>query len=396
MKKPLGIYIHVPFCKSKCAYCDFYSFAPCGDIIDRYVAALCEHIKRLSEKAVEYSVDSIFIGGGTPTVLGGENIAVIGKALSSCFDIADGAEFTVEANPGTVKLDDFAAMREAEVNRVSFGLQSVHENELRALSRIHTFDDFLKAYGDARAAGIDNINIDLMFAIPGLGVRTWRRTVKAALKLNPTHISFYSLEIAEGTEFYRRLKNFEMKETLPIIDRFMYHNAIDIMEKKGFVHYEISNMALPGKECLHNLKYWNFEEYLGLGASSHGFVRGVRYSNVSDIKEYIKALRGQDFSSDNTLGASKAYGAYCVDTYHINTFEDNVSEFVFTALRTQKGVVFEEFKRKIKNDFWDVFGSERMEFEKYVKEGYAISDSHHIALTREGMDISNRIMAIFV
>jgi len=393
-----GIYIHIPFCLRKCYYCDFFSEAIDDEALRReYTTALLQEIAFYGKKyGKEFKADSIFFGGGTPSLMEAELIERIISALKKNFDIAEDSEISMECNPATMSKEKLKGYRKAGVNRLSIGAQSFKDEILEGIGRLHNSQDIKETVKTARRAGFKNINIDLMFAIPGLGVRTWRRTVKAALKLNPTHISFYSLEIAEGTEFYRRLKNFEMKETLPIIDRFMYHNAIDIMEKKGFVHYEISNMALPGKECLHNLKYWNFEEYLGLGASSHGFVRGVRYSNVSDIKEYIKALRGQDFSSDNTLGASKAYGAYCVDTYHINTFEDNVSEFVFTALRTQKGVVFEEFKRKIKNDFWDVFGSERMEFEKYVKEGYAISDSHHIALTREGMDISNRIMAIFV
>ena len=203
MKKPLGIYIHIPFCKSKCAYCDFYSFAPCGDMTDRYVAALCEHIKMLSEKSEGYLVDSIFIGGGTPTVLGGDSLAKISRVLHESFSVSEDAEFTVESNPGAVTFSDLSAMREAGVNRIIFGLQSVHSNELSTLSRIHTFDDFLKAYGDARAAGINNINVDLMYGIPEQTVASFESTLRTVAELLPEHISLYGLKIEEGTPFDR-------------------------------------------------------------------------------------------------------------------------------------------------------------------------------------------------
>jgi len=373
MKKPLGIYIHVPFCKSKCAYCDFYSFAPCGDIIDRYVAALCEHIKRLSEKAVEYSVDSIFIGGGTPTVLGGENIAVIGKALSSCFDIADGAEFTVEANPGTVKLDDFAAMREAEVNRVSFGLQSVHENELRALSRIHTFDDFLKAYGDARAAGIDNINIDLMYGIPEQSSESFAKTLHTVTQIMPEHISLYGLKIEDDTPFGR------MRDSLVLPDEDeeygMYSFAIDFLREHGYSHYEISNYSRDGKRSRHNLKYWNAEEYIGIGAAAYSYFGKKRYSYFSDAEKYISAVIGGDEPIDESESISD---------------KEAIAEYVMLRLRLSDGIDLRYFEEK----FGERFDLSRVQ--KYMDAGKIVVSDGRLAFTDEGMYVSNAILSDIV
>ena len=393
-----GIYIHIPFCIRKCYYCDFFS-KPIDDreVRKEYTKALLQEISFYGKKyGKDLKADSIFFGGGTPSLMEDELIDKIIKALKGAFDIADDCEITMECNPATADYERLVGYKNAGVNRISVGAQSFRDELLENLGRVHKVEDTRTTIRLARKAGIKNVSVDLMFAIPGLGPINWRKTIKAAVGTKATHISFYSLEIAEDTEFGRRHKEGRLKETSIFIDRKMYHDAIKILKQKEFNHYEISNMARPGFECRHNLKYWTFEDYLGLGASAHGFIKGVRYSNISDIDGYINQLHNQDFSSDRLLGKEGVYGAACVDSFYVNTYEDNVSEYVFTALRTSAGVNFKDFKEKMKNDFWDVFGAQRNEFESYVKEGYAISDDEHIALTPYGMDISNSIMALFV
>ena len=373
MKKPLGIYIHVPFCKSKCAYCDFYSFSPCGDIIDRYVDALCEHIKVLSERARGYTVDSIFIGGGTPTVLGGEKLSKISCALRKYFSLSDTAEFTVEANPGTVTLSDLSAMREAGVNRVSFGLQSVHENELRALSRIHTFDDFVRAYGDARAAGIDNINVDLMYGIPEQTSESFAKTLHTVMQSMPEHISLYGLKIEDGTPFGH------MRDSLVLPDEDeeygMYSFAIDFLREHGYSHYEISNYARDGKRSRHNLKYWSAEEYIGIGAAAYSYFGGKRYSCFSDAEKYISAVIG---------------GGEAIDECEIISDKEAIAEYVMLRLRLSDGIDLDEFRRRFGFDF------DLSRVKRYVDAGKMVISDGRLAFTDEGMYVSNMILSDIV
>ena len=257
-------------------------------------------------------------------------------------------------------------------------------------------EDFVENFHLARQCGFDNINIDLMFAIPGQTMDIWLDTLRKAVVLSPEHLSFYSLEIAPGTVFGRMAEEGTLRETPVSADRRMYKRAVEETGKAGYVHYEISNAALPGKECRHNLKYWNFESYMGLGASAHSFIGGVRYANVNDTEGYINAMNREDLSAERRLGTSEVFGAGCVSDYHINTFRDNAAEIAFTALRTRRGLVFSDFYRKTRREFWEIFDKERPAFEEFVRGGYAVSDSYHIALTLKGIDISNKIMALFV
>lgn len=393
-----GIYIHIPFCIRKCHYCDFFSKA-IDDPEKRklYTLGLLQEIAFYGGKyGKEFKADTIFFGGGTPSLMEPELIDKIIKALKKNFTINENSEISMECNPATLTKEKLAGYKTAGVNRLSIGVQSMDDEVLEEMGRLHKTNDVIKTVKMCRKAGFDNISLDLMFSVPKLGVRKWRSTVKRAAGLKPDHISFYSLEIAENTEFWRRLRAGEIEEQLMSIDRVMYHMVIDILKKRGFHQYEISNAALPGKECLHNKKYWSMEEYMGLGAGAHAYIGGVRYSNICDIDEYITMMKNQDLTTDSKLGNSKVYGADCVDNYHINTVEDNISEFVFTALRTNRGVVFEDFQKRFGKSFWNIFSNEKEEFESYVRGGFAISDEHHIALTESGMDISNRIMVLFV
>ena len=393
-----GIYIHIPFCIRKCHYCDFFSIA-CDDPEMRksYAMAILQEISYYGKcYGKDFVADSVFFGGGTPSLMEPELINNIISALKKNFTITEDVEITMECNPATLTPEKLAGYKDAGVNRLSIGVQSLNDEVLEELGRLHTSEDVVKTFKMARKAKFDNISLDLMFSVPKQGIRDWRSVVKRTAGLKPEHMSIYSLEIAENTEFGRRLKNHEMEEQIFSVDRTMYRIALEALRKRGLYRYEISNVARPGKECRHNLKYWSLEDYMALGAGSHGYIKGVRYSNVSNIENYISMMKNQDLFNLNKLGESEAYGADCVDYYHINSFMDNVSEYTFTALRTRGGVDFKRFEELFNRSFWDVYSNEREEFDSYVRSGFAVSDDEHIALTLDGIDISNRIMAIFV
>ncbi len=474
-----GIYIHIPFCLKKCYYCDFYS-VPIGetdrskkcdddnsvqydavgcvgcnscaaenkeDLRARYTRALLAEIKFYAKKYGKASfrasgescaaavsaaagaetetktfvVDSIFFGGGTPSLMSPQQIADIVEALRQSFEVAPDSEISMECNPKTLNAENLAGFKAAGVNRLSIGVQSFDDEILEGLGRVHRAGDAVETVKLAREAGFENINIDLMFAVPKQNMDKWLTTVETALSLKPEHISFYSLEIAEGTPFDRMVEAGEIKETPVELDREMYANAMARLAEAGYEHYEISNAALPGKECRHNQKYWHFEDYLGLGPSAHSFVRGIRFANAGNIDTYMSAFEGEELdkmfeAADSKMSFEDAdskkslkkndrmseAGKFdigfpqCVENCHVNSFEDNVSEYVFTALRTKRGVEFDKFEKVAGSEFWTVFRNEKLEFDEYVKDGYAISDEEHIALTKKGIDISNKIMAIFV
>lgn len=393
-----GIYIHIPFCIRKCFYCDFFSLP--GDnykLRREYTRALIYEIAFYGKRyGKNLKADTVFFGGGTPSLMEPGLISKITEALKKNFDIASDAEITMECNPATLTPEKLDGYRRAGINRLSIGAQSFNDDVLQNLGRIHKAEDIEKTFDLARQSGFCNINMDLMFAVPGLTLKEWRKTIKHALRLKPEHISFYSLEISEDTVFGHMVSEGRMKETPVETDRSMYHEAAEAFKKAGFNHYEISNAAMPGRECRHNLKYWSFSDYLGLGASAHSFINRVRFSNVSDVDQYINAMDKQDMARGTRLGASDLTGAGCIDYFHVNSAMDSIAEYTFTALRTKKGVDFCDFEKRFKIYFWDVFGKERSKFEDYVKDGYALSDSRHIAITCKGIDISNRIMALFV
>lgn len=393
-----GIYIHIPFCIRKCLYCDFYSIPKDDRTLRR------EYAETLMKEAAFYGVrygkdlvvDSIFFGGGTPSLMEPQYIAGIITTLKKNFKVSENCEITMECNPATMSAEKAAGYRKAGVNRLSIGAQSFDNSVLAGLGRLHDAADITETFITARREKFDNISLDLMFAVPGLTVGSWKDTVKEAICMEPDHISFYSLEIAEDTEFYRMMKNGIIAETSQEEDRQMYAECLELISSAGYRHYEISNGAKAGKECRHNLKYWSFDDYIGLGASAHSFMGGVRFSNIASVKHYMQAIEKQDIAKGRHIGHTPVEAAGSVDNYHINSRQDNYSEYVFTALRTDQGVIFEDFTRKTKGEFWDVFSQVKYEFDKYVNDGYAISDPHHIGLTVKGIDISNKIMALFV
>lgn len=404
--KNLGTYIHIPFCLRKCPYCDFYSVAEAqigsaeiDDLKGRFVKALCGEIEAAGRKygkgapeEEQRQADTVYFGGGTPSLLEPDELDAILNAVRENFDLTDEAEISMECNPATASREKLAAFRTLGINRLSIGAQSFDDGVLKILGRLHNSDDTIRTVEEARKAGFENISLDLMFAIPGQTEEIWEETVKKTLALRPQHISLYSLEFMEGTAFADRLERGEMRETEAGEDRTMYEKALDQFECRGFVQYEISNAAL-GREhiCRHNMKYWGLEEYLGFGPSAHSYMigengRGVRFNNVSSIEKYLKAWE------DDTADQQSA-----VESFSENSLADDVCEYIFTGLRKTDGIDLKDFRERFGKDIWEFYEADvRKEFEEYAEGGFAAEKDDNIRLTVKGMNVSNRIMALFV
>ncbi len=302
MKQNLSLYLHIPFCVRKCFYCDFLSGPQSADVQEQYVEALCREIQETSPEYREFQVVSVFIGGGTPSVLQPEQTIRIMETLKNCFALTDACEISMEMNPGTVTPEKLKAYRACGINRISIGLQSANAEELKALGRIHTYEDFLKAYEMAVEAGFANINVDLMSAIPEQTLDSYQETLRKVLMLQPqpTHVSAYSLIVEEGTPFYEQELHLPDEDT----ERRMYEITDDILKKAGYHRYEISNYAKEGKECFHNKVYWQRGNYLGLGIGSASLIQNVRFRNVTDISSYVNLMLNKNEIED----ASKEYG----------------------------------------------------------------------------------------
>lgn len=369
-----GIYVHIPYCVRKCNYCDFISFED-RESSDEYINSLINEIKNRSNGK---TVDTIFIGGGTPSCLEADNIGSILEAISDGFDVADGSEITIEANPGTFTMDKLKKYRESGINRISIGVQSFNDDALRILGRIHDKNQAENAFHMARDAGFTNINFDLMFAFMGLFMETWQETLEHAVTLSPEHISFYSLQLEENTKFYDMFLRGEFEQTDEILDRKMYHFAVDYLKSEGYGHYEVSNAAKPGKESRHNLKYWSMTDYMGFGIGASSFENGIRIVNTDSLSEYIE---GNGNKGRNI---------------HVNTEFDNASEFVFTGLRKTEGIKFKDFKEYTGKNFFDIFPDAENKILKWEKEGLVIFSGDGIRFTLNGFDVQNSILMEFV
>lgn len=377
MMRDLGIYIHIPFCVSKCAYCDFFSAPATDDVKEKYAAALVRQVKENKMVSPEdYRVVSVFVGGGTPSVLSGNLMQKILTAVHERYNLTDDCEITVECNPGTVNTDKLLIYRELGVNRLSFGLQSVNDDELASLGRIHTFGDFLNSYEMARKAGFDNINVDLISAIPGQTVSDWKKTLETVVKLGTEHISAYSLILEEGTPLYER---YQRGENLRLPDedeeRAIYCLTGEYLGEKGFHRYEISNYAKDGYECRHNKLYWRRVPYIGFGAGASSFINNVRYDGIRDVKAY----------TDNPVNA---FG-----TPEIVSTADAMAEFMYLGLRLTEGVKRDDFTTQFGESIDSVYGDV---IKKYVAGGYMTDDGRNIRLTPGGIDVSNYIFSDFM
>lgn len=359
----LGVYVHIPFCKSKCRYCDFNSSDGYWNSEDYYTDAVISEINHCDCAG---SADTVFFGGGTPTAIKTDNLLKIIDAVNSKFS-PENAEFTVECNPATADYADFVRLKTAGVNRLSIGLQSANDDELRFLGRIHTFDMFLKTYNDAVKAGFSNINIDLMFSLHNQTVEKWNNTLRTVTDLKPQHISCYSLIIEEGTPFYNMNLNLPDEET----DRKMYYDAIEYLSAKGYKQYEISNFAHEDFECRHNIKYWKRDNYLGFGCGASGLYNNVRIKNTENIYDYIKNNRPQrTFITRN----------------------EAKSEHIFLGLRMIDGFNIDEFNSLYNADFLSEY---KDVINKYKKFGL-LETGENCKLTKEGLSVSNSVMCEFV
>ena len=400
-KKKLEIYVHIPFCAKKCAYCDFLSFPGNMRMRREYTDKLLEEIRIQSSFVREYQVDTIFLGGGTPSVLDVTDITAIMGALKEHYDIAPDAEITIEVNPGTVKMEGLVAYREAGINRVSMGLQSADDTELRYLGRIHTYDEFLKSFQRVRMAGFTNVNVDLISAIPGQTPESWRNTLKKTAMLKPEHISAYSLIVEEGTPFYDRygghveMESYEMSQeerrrlmALPDLpdedtEREMYYMTRNCLAEQGYERYEISNYARPGFECRHNVGYWTGTGYLGLGLGASSYLEGCRFHNTSDFQSYVSA----HFDDEEEVCQ-----ALRQDMEQLSV-KSKMEEFMFLGLRLTRGVSVEGFITRFGQSIRNVYGGV---IDKLEREGLLEHKNGYYHLTERGLDLSNYAMSLFL
>lgn len=378
MKNTIGLYIHIPFCRQKCLYCDFPSWAGKEGQMQGYVDALTKEIQNRGKEYPDKKVVSVFFGGGTPTTLEIPMLEQLMQAVFASWDIAEDAEITTEANPGTLDKEMANALKKMGFNRLSMGVQAWQNRLLKELGRIHTIEVFQENYQAVRKAGFENVNTDLMFALPNQSMADWQETVKNIAALEPEHISAYSLILEEGTPFFDRYEKGELKPAEEDLDREMYQWAVEYLAEKGYEQYEISNFAKKGRQSRHNRIYWQTEEYLGMGLGSHSYMEGERFHNIYDLQEYIEA------NGDVSL---------LKEDIEIITEEDALAEFMFLGLRLTEGVSFDRFRERFGKGMKNIYGSQ---IEALVKEGLLEEDAVGVRLTRRGVDVSNVVFEKFL
>lgn len=451
-KKDLRLYVHVPFCVKKCNYCDFLSDRANDLQINSYFDALYKEIRSYKGRADDYRITSVFIGGGTPSYVPSEKIVRTLKELKNVFDFDDKPEITIEVNPGTVDMDYQKAdtvsshivnsnklldYKEAGINRISFGLQSTHDHELKLLGRIHTYSQFEENYKMARALGFNNINVDLMSALPGQDITSWEENLYRIVALRPEHISAYSLIIEEGTPFYKLYgPEGTKRHDLPSeeLDREIYARTKEILASFGYERYEISNYALKGYECKHNIGYWERDNYLGLGLGSASLIENIRFSNTDNLQEYIKLIKSKeineskdinyfigsigykgnnDFKEINNirdennnkniidfkeihktpeLSILDDFFGIRRDVIHLSV-KEQMEEFMFLGLRKTGGISRQAFYKIFNVSIDDIYGKI---LDKLTKQGLISTDNDMIKLTDFGLDVSNTVFAEFL
>ena len=373
-KKELSLYIHIPFCKQKCFYCDFPSYASIDYLRKDYVKALC---KEIEEKAINYKIKSIFIGGGTPSYIETKEIDKLLKTISK-LDLEEGMEFTMECNPGALEEEKLKTMIEGGVNRISMGLQAVQNSLLKDIGRIHTFKEFTENFNLARKVGFKNINVDLMFGLPNQSFDEWKESLETIASLNPEHISAYSLIVEEGTAFYKLWEKNKLILPSEEDERRMYSETKEILKAKGYHQYEISNYSKEGYECYHNKVYWKSMNYLGLGSASTSFIDGKRIKNIENVKAYIDGIM-----DDKSIVLEE----------NENSKEDNIEEFIFMGLRMIEGISKEEFKKRFGLDVYEIYSKE---IKKNIENGLLLDVDDRLRLSEKGIEFSNLVMSDFI
>ena len=382
-KRELELYLHIPFCVRKCNYCDFFSASGTEEEQETYVQAMVREILGYQGKFEEYEVQTIFLGGGTPSLLTPKQTEQIFSALHDTFSISENAEITMEMNPGTVDVEKLRSMKYAGVNRLSIGLQSAQNEELRILGRIHTYEEFLETWKLTEKTGFENRNIDLMSALPGQTMNSWEDTLMKVLSLDPEHISAYSLILEEGTAFhdwYEKGRFDAGAWKLPSEEEeyTMGERTIQLLSDAGMYRYEISNYAKTGRECLHNLGYWDRVEYLGIGAGASSLIKEKRFNHIRDRKMYIERLQN---------------GEPIITDQEILSVESQMEEFMYLGLRKVKGVSKADFQKYFQRSIDEIYGAV---LEKLKKEQLLEEEKDRIWLTHRGMDVSNYVLAEFL
>ena len=381
--KELEVYIHIPFCAKKCNYCDFLSFPKSSELQESYIRRLCGEIKASANLFAERPVSSVFIGGGTPSLLDPYLITELMETLRSAIRVLPDAEITIECNPGSTLRHKFAKYREAGINRLSIGLQSANNEELKTLGRIHSFEEFLKCYQGARMEGFDNINVDLISCFPTQTPESWKKTLKTVLMLKPEHVSVYNLQLEEGTPFCESVNAGTMalppEEIMTEIDSITSR----LMAQSKYSRYEISNYAKPGKESRHNLGYWTGRDYIGFGLGASSLINGVRFKNGTSFEKYLGSI-SRELDWDN----------YLLEKQNVEklTEQEKMREFMILGLRLSKGVGSIEFYRRFGRQLADVYGDI---LDKYEKLGLLEKDGYDIRLTERGFEVANTVMCEF-
>lgn len=376
MKPRLGIYIHIPFCASKCSYCDFYSLAGCDNLMPEYHKALIEHLEESAPAIKNYEVDSVYFGGGTPSYYGAEHLIQIFDVLKLNGNVRMDAEVTVECNPDSVTLEDLKLLRQEGVNRLSLGVQATDNDLLKLIGRRHNFQQVLKAVSDARRAGFDNLSLDLMYGLPSQTKSDWAETLATVLELHPEHLSCYGLKLEEGTPMYESYRN---SPILPDEDEQadMYSYCAEMLERYGYRQYEISNFCAPGFESRHNLKYWNLDDYMGFGPGAHSCVGNLRYSFVRDLKKYI-------------YGVSRKISI--VDEYQKVDPLERAVEYIMLGMRTSRGISERDYRMRCQCDWRPISKVLRA----FAEKGWAEQTEGRWHFTVPGFLISNTLIGIML
>ena len=386
--KNIGIYIHIPFCKSKCYYCDFISYCTEEKNVPVYINCMKKEIKFKSEELAKFAkknneqfeIDTIYIGGGTPSFIDSKYITELLEIIKESFNIKENCEITIEVNPDSTSLKKLIAYKNSGINRISIGLQSSNDKLLKEIGRVHNFEQFKNAFMNIKNAGFSNINVDLMIALPGQKIKDVKNSLQEIISLKPTHISVYSLILEEGTKLFKEVECGEKKLPSEDLERKMYWYVKDNLEEDGYIQYEISNFAKLKKQSKHNLNCWNQNEYLGIGIAAHSFLNNIRFSNIKDINKYIKNIQNGKFLQNQEI-------------HEILSNEDKQKEYMILGLRKIDGIQIKDFKKKFGLNPIFIF---KNQINKLVCEDLIEIDGDNIKLTNKGLNFANVVWKEFL
>ncbi|MCC8098600.1 MAG: radical SAM family heme chaperone HemW [Clostridiales bacterium] len=371
----LGVYLHIPFCKSKCAYCDFYSLPASDRRMDAYLEALCAHITESAPYLRGFTIDSVYIGGGTPSFWGEKRLKALLKVVRKELAPAKDCEYTLECNPDSVTLKLLKTVRDLGVNRISLGVQSAQEGELKAVGRPHTFAQAREAVALIRKAKLGNLNLDLIYGLPGQTMETWQESVEAVLALKPEHLSLYGLQVEEGTPLYQQRDSLDLADDDALADRYLW--AVNRLAQAGYDQYEISNFARPGRESRHNLKYWTLQEYVGFGPGAHSDFGGRRYSYVRDVNAYIEGV---------------LHGGTLLDQDDKIPPQERSAEYLMLGMRTVRGISGQECRNTYRMHFAPV----EEKLRAFAAQGWAVEEEGRWHFTPEGFLLSNQLIGLLL